>query len=144
MNDEQYDYWQGYIRWMAGLFGLKDWRIELSRQYTKSDDASASCEVWENQKGATIYLSDWFMKQYDAVEQREVVFHELFHCHDYRIRKLVEEYLSADEETEKAKFFLNLFRREYEQLCDGVAVAAALMYPLPENRPDPLPSTVNP
>lgn len=144
MNDEQHAYWEAYIRWMAGLFGLKDWRIQLSREQPKSDDAAASCMVWENQKGATISLSNWFLTNYDEAEQREVVAHELFHCHDYRMRKLIEEYVSAGDENEKAKFFLELFRREYEQLCDAVSVPFSYLLPIPENRPEVVPSTNKP
>lgn len=139
MNDEQHAYWESYIRHCADLFGLRDWRIELSREYTKNDDACATCRVWENQKGATIFLSDWFMKNYNAREQRETVLHELFHCHDYRMRTLVNGYNESQEQDGKAKWFTDLFRDEMERMCDAVTVPMALLFPFPENRPDPLP-----
>lgn len=138
MNDEQHAFWLAYIRHLADLLGLKDWRIELERQYTNDSEAVAACRVWPNQRGASISLTDWFLKQYTAAEQRETVAHELFHCHDYRLRCLVHEYADKDE-SDAGKLFLSLFEREYEQLCDGMAVAVAEFLPLPENRPNPLP-----
>ncbi len=144
MNDEQHAYWEAYTRTLADLFGLKDWRIQVARSEPNNREAAACCLVWENQKGATISVSNWFLTNYDEVEQRETIAHELFHCHDYRVRKIVEEYVSSGDENEKAKFFLELFRREYEQLCDGASVPLSQFLPLPANRPNPVPSTNKP
>jgi hypothetical protein len=111
--------WLPYIRRIADLMMLKDWRIEISEEHP-ADGAHASCEPVQGRKFATLRLSSGFVEGTQH-EQRQTVVHELIHCHFGHAWRLLE---VNDHMTTGAKMAL-------EYGIDGLADAIAPLLPLP-------------
>lgn len=69
-----------YIRRLADLMGLRDWRLTLSHEPPDDQDAAAQCNVTHGSKRAVIRVaSDW--PSWTQEDARHYMTHELLHCH---------------------------------------------------------------
>lgn len=72
--------WAPYIRRLADLLCLRDWRIEVYEDAPSDGGAIASCDPISGRKYAVIRLSESFLTD-GKTEQRHTLTHELLHCH---------------------------------------------------------------
>lgn len=119
-----------YVRTLADLLGLKDWRIVVMDAPPDDPDQLAAVSVVRGRKIARMYLCpDWATRS--AEERRLGVAHELVHCHIEPILVVVESARSAMPE-----WVFDMHYRDVdmasEQAVDGIATAIAPQLPLPE------------
>jgi len=132
LDDEALGYWQGYVRQLADMLGLKDWRIILLRE----EDASnciAACYPSDDNKQASIRFGATFLLETPA-RQRWVIVHELLHPHFHRAENLVRMASDKFEENSLMQVLPGLVKAEIELGVDGVSLAIAPLFPLPPER----------
>lgn len=129
MNDQQHAFWLAYIRQLADLLGLKDWRIELDRDPTTRAEAGASNFTYYGRRVADITLGPAF-KSYAVDLQREIITHELLHCHFARMHAGVCDYAESHGDGNES-YFAQSHLRDFEAVVDTVAVIVAPFLPLP-------------
>lgn len=129
MNDEQHAFWLGYIRQLADLLGLKDWRIELDRDPTNREGAGASNYTYYGRKKADITFGPSFLVQ-SPEDQRYILAHECLHCHFDHIHKGVIAYAESKGDGDES-YFAQAHLRDFENIVDTVAVIVAPFLPLP-------------
>lgn len=124
-----------YIRHLADLCGLKDWRLLLSDAPLVHDpdrngySTMATCAVNYGQKRAVIEISaDW--ASWDAADLRSTVVHELLHCHAEPMRWAVNNTKHAVG-TALYEVIYDAFTDAMELAVDGIATAWAATLPLP-------------
>lgn len=122
MTDPRRQRFAEYIRLLADMMGLRDWRIVVSDDGPTSSSASASNWLQYGARFCRISLSDYFLNLAPE-EQREDLVHELIHCHLEPMDGLAKEWL---EEREYSGFL-----RLEEYSIDGIATAWAKSLPLP-------------
>lgn len=129
-----------YIREIANLMGLRDWRLVLADEPPQTadaddmlrredDTAGAYVEVIYGRKLATVSIaSTW--PQWDPEELRVVVVHELVHCHVEPMRWAFNNVRSITPQT-MYQVMYEAFRDAMEPSVDGIATAWAETLPLP-------------
>jgi hypothetical protein len=132
MNDQQHAYWLAYIRQLADLLGLKDWRIELDRDPCTRESAGASNYTYYGRKKADIALGTSFLLQ-SPDDQRYILAHECLHCHFDRLHKGVIDYAESKGDSDDS-YFAQSHRRDFENIVDTMAVIVAPFLPLPEEQ----------
>lgn len=110
-----------YVREVADRMGLKDWLFHIHDEPTESSEAAAEIYPTFGRKVATIHFSDRFLD--DSPEaQREIVCHELIHCH----------FNAACQVADRLEEVLHeVFIMEIEYGVDGLASVIARGMPLP-------------
>jgi len=69
-----------YIRHLADLMHLRDWRLTLSHDPPDDQEAAAQCNVTHGSKRAVIRVAtDW--PSWTPADARHYMTHELLHCH---------------------------------------------------------------
>jgi hypothetical protein len=119
-NPTERQRWLPYVRRIADLMMLKDWRIEISEEPPAASDACASCDPVQGRKMATLRLSSGFLED-PPDDQRQTVVHELIHCHLGHSWRLLE---ANDHMSNGSKMAL-------EYAVDGLADAFAPFLPMP-------------
>jgi hypothetical protein len=112
--------WAPYVRQLADILHLRDWRIDVSEESPSSPDSLASCQPVQGRKYAVIRLSESFLTDHKA-EQRHTLTHELLHCHLGPMHRLLE---AAEAMPPTALLAL-------EYCVDGLADAIAPLLPEP-------------
>ena len=112
--------WQPYVRKLADLMRLRDWRVEIAEDAPSDANAIASCNPIEGRKFAVIRLSESFFTD-SRDDQRQTLAHELLHCHTGPLQRLLE----AEESCTPA------VRHAIEYCVDGLADAIAPLLPDP-------------
>jgi hypothetical protein len=134
MTDAEHAHWQAYTRMIADQLGLKDWDIRISQDRPSNEGTNGGCLVWYGQRRATIALDrDLIKGRTDElrIDQRNVVIHELLHCH----WELLEESVRLafkDDDSPRSELFKVYFNRSSELTLDSIATAIAPLLPLPE------------
>ena len=112
--------WAPYVRRLADLLCLRDWRIEVYEDSPSDGSAVASCQPVTGRKYAVIRLSESFLTDPKA-DQRHTLTHELLHCHLGPMTRLLE----ANEAMPPA------VQLALEYCVDGLADAIAPLLPEP-------------
>lgn len=116
--------WETYFRRIADVMHLKDWRIEVQNDPLEKEDAYAEVTRIFGKKHAIVSLSDSFFLATEA-DQRQVVAHELAHCHFTFADQIVR--ISVSDQ------IYDLYRHNREVGIDGYADAIAQFLPLPSD-----------
>lgn len=112
-----------YLRALADLLALKDWRFVIKDENPADRDAAASTCIWYGRKRATIRFSEEFLRESEE-NQRHTSAHELIHCHLDTLERL------ATREVESGDL-IRPIRLALELAVDGLADAIAPFLPLP-------------
>lgn len=111
-----------YLRRLADLLALKDWRAEIIGR-PAADHAIATVDLIYGRKLMQLRLSEDFLAA-SPEDQRHTVAHELIHCHLEAAWEI-----AADSLPEEAR---PGFVRMMEYGIDGLADAIAPLLPLPD------------
>jgi hypothetical protein len=129
-----------YVRFVANEMGLRDWEIVLAfypslppREGVNEEghNAAGSCSTTAGAKQATInFPNDW--SSYGRAFLREVVVHELVHCHFGHPWDVVTFAAQRSMGDAERRTFLSAFELAMEIAVDGTAVEWARKLPLME------------
>jgi hypothetical protein len=112
-----------YLRTLADLMGLRDWRAEIhAEEPPESPESRASVECLYGRKYCIVRLGDAFLDSAPA-DQRQTLVHELTHCHFDAAYSVAAEPLG--------EAVAGIYRRLFEYGIDALAVAWAPHLPLP-------------
>ena len=109
-----------YVRQLADMLRLRDWRVEVSEEGPGASDAIASCAPVQGRKYAVIRLAESFLTDPPA-DQRHTLTHELLHCHFGPFCRAIE---SVDAMSAPISLAM-------EYCVDGLADAIAPLLPMP-------------
>ncbi len=112
--------WIPYVRQLADVLRLRDWRVEVSEELPAGSDAIASCAPVQGRKYAVIRLAECFLTDPPA-DQRHTLTHELLHCHFGPFCRMIE---GDDGMTAGMRLVM-------EYCVDGLADAIAPLLPMP-------------
>ena len=129
INDVQHVAYSAYIRSLADVMGLRDWEIDLAREYAEDPDTGAQCQTTYGRKIATIVFGQGFLAC-DPETQRYYCVHELLHCHTCPVHTAV---ANACGRLGSDAFSIldGTHRDAIEFAVDGIGVAYAKFLPLP-------------
>jgi hypothetical protein len=129
-----------YVRWCADEMGLRDWALDIhvDTDFTEGGfkphnvddfDAMGSCEPTPGQSRALIRFHPDVRKS-SREELREIVVHELVHCHLFRAREFMRTGVleHVGQSTYNALAFG--YDQEWEHSVDGIARPWAEKIPL--------------
>lgn len=117
-----------YIRWVADHLELRDWEFDLEREPSE-DDCWATVTPTYGKKHAAITVAANF-RELAPYKQREIVVHELVHCHLAQVQSQVEDDLEEQLSKSTDAIFFAAFRRNVEYAVDGLSKALAEHFPL--------------
>lgn len=129
-----------YLRTAADKLGMRDWTINVEHAPSKPD-LGGSVEIYYGRAIADIKLATVF-RDYDEIDQRETLIHELLHIRRQKIRGLMDETLPELMGKPAYRTFYEAFRLLDEEATDADAHAIAGFFPrleLPKVEPDPAP-----
>jgi hypothetical protein len=121
MTDPRKDSFGPYVRSLADLMGLRDWKVTIGDGGAR-DDSAASVWLQGGVKNARIHLSEEFLG-YDADRQRQTLVHELVHAHFAASDGMLMDWL----DDARYKGYVRIF----EYAVDGIAEEWAKFLPLP-------------
>jgi hypothetical protein len=113
--------WLPYVRQLADVLCLKDWRIEVFDEAPADQTAVASCCPVDGRKYGVIRLSEGFLND-GPTEQRHTLTHELLHCHLGPMMRVIEAQHDG---------LAPAVRLAMEYCVDGLADAIAPLLPPP-------------
>ena len=129
MTDAQHKRLSRYFRKLADQLGLRDWEVELQREWNDRPHAGATVQCVYGRKYARIWVAEGFFG-YDPPTQRAFCTHELMHCHLDPMRVAL-----ANLKDHLAPAVYDLISESHrdalEYATDGIAVAVARLLPLP-------------
>jgi hypothetical protein len=82
--------WAPYVRQLADILHLRDWRIDINEDAPSGQDAIASCQPVTGRKYAVLRLSESFLSD-PKPDQRHTLTHELLHCHLGPMHRMLEQ-----------------------------------------------------
>jgi hypothetical protein len=112
--------WAPYVRHLADVLRLRDWRVDVLEELPGGSDAIASCAPVAGRKYAVIRLAESFLTD-PTEDQRHTLTHELLHCHFAPMMRLLE---ATDSFGVAEKLAMEYF-------VDGMADAIAPLLPMP-------------
>lgn len=128
MNDAQHSAYSAYLRALADALLLRDWEIELLRQWA-NDGAYADCQVYHKEQHMRVRVCEGIWGN-PREQIREWLTHEIFHAHIGRLDRLVEHFTEIVDNPGAA-----LFEKEYDDeteiLVQNLARIIAPFMPLP-------------
>ena len=117
---------QNYVNRCVPLFGLSQWKVEVSKHPTEEDNW-ADIEVSDNLWTATLRVSSDFWAL-DGEEKRRIIAHELLHVHYAGPERAVES-LSGVLGAESYALLSAIFEREIERSADALSTVVARLLP---------------
>jgi hypothetical protein len=131
MTEHEWTLLQHYVRHLGDIIGLRDWTLIVSRDALDNDDAFAMVRPVEGKKHATIFVCKDFRAQ-TPEEQREVITHELIHCHLATAIDVIRLDLCRSAVLGQPVYDIcwNAFKRQIEYAVDGMAEEWAKSLPL--------------
>lgn len=118
--------WDPYVRCLADLMSLRDWHVALSKE-PAVEDSDAQIDWTEGTRNARFRVSDEFLSTMGEERQREVIAHELVHCHFEEARAMAERAMGPRWDD---------FRLVFERGIDAMSVIIAPRLPLPSHVTD--------
>jgi hypothetical protein len=118
-----------YVRLIADRIGLRDWSLEVRPEPPNEVSALATCEPVFGRKLAVLRVCDRF-RSLTAAEQREIVVHELLHCHLAAAADAVRLDLPHVVPDHTFQVFWSSYERAVEYAVDGLTAAVAPHLPL--------------
>lgn len=123
-----------YIVELQRILRLQDWNIKVDWTEPCDDISLATNDPLEDQKGATIRVSEKFLPL-TSEEQTQTLVHEMIHCHLNVMTDLAEYAVKSLAKKEANEMFLIAFSQSLELTTDAIADAIAPMikqFVLPE------------
>lgn len=117
-----------YIRHVADLMELHDWRLHLQDEPSE-DDCNAQTRLIYGRKVAEIKVAEGF-RFIEPERIRQTVIHELVHCHFAAISNQVGNDLGEPLGKQAADLFYEAWLRNFEYGVDATAAALAPHMPL--------------
>lgn len=132
MNDAQHAAYSAYLRALADLMALKDWQIELQREYPDDKGAWAEIEVCEQHDTAWVRVA-WpeFFDVKSVEDRRAYLVHELVHCHLDRPQRQMQRLKDMFPENTATDFAQRQHRIDIEFATERLTRIIAPMMPLP-------------
>jgi hypothetical protein len=139
MNKAEWHALGEYLRAIADMMGLRDWHLDLSHEPSAEEPNEDGDITWgkvspvEGRKKATIRLGAGF-RGLPPYEQREIVVHELAHCHLRRLADVTRVDLPACKAISQVEYdcFWRQAKREVEHAVDAISSNWARRLPLPK------------
>ena len=133
MTDAEYKVLEAYIRDMADRMGLRDWVVDLSKEYP-GDDALASVNPTNCRKHAVVRISRYFWTECTSEEQRQTICHELTHLHLINAMDVIRKdlYMAHSISQDTYDVLYQSFKRQIEYGVDGIADEWSKVMPLIE------------
>ncbi|MCL5292552.1 MAG: hypothetical protein M1548_08515 [Actinobacteria bacterium] len=131
MNKSDFNRFCSYVRQIADLLHLKDWRIRIEVDEAEDFDGfMAVVHPIEGRKRARLILcKEWL--ELSPEDQRHSIVHELVHCHLAGAGDIVRLDLLKNMSQSSYDIFYGGFKRQIEYAVDGLADAVAPLLPLP-------------
>lgn len=117
VNDEQLAFWSDYVRYVADHIGLRDHRIDVSRD-SASPHCHAEVHTTTEQNFSVIRLNTPHFFGLDAERQRQIVLHELLHIHFTPFTDNLDIYLEGHD-SEASALIRRLMHRDAERTTDN-------------------------
>jgi len=130
VNQRQQKALQGYVDHLRPALGLSDWEVAVQREPTEEGHVAVICPIFGCRFAKLRVTKDFFTL--DRGYQRITVLHELLHCVLAQPQHHVEEVLPNHLDKDVASLFVESFFHSLEYAVDGLAVALAPRFPLPE------------
>lgn len=137
LTAQERTYWGKYLRRMADLLDLRDWTFVLMHDLIEDEPndedniVGAQVNFIDGRRRATVQLGEVFLKRATRKEQRQMMAHELLHCHFGAAWRHVENDLEVFLGKPTFTAFFNSFERNMEHGIDATAEALAKHLPLP-------------
>lgn len=128
MTNEQRAGLAAYIRRLADLMELRDWRFKLG-DHPAAEDCGAHIEVVAGRRFATVTVP-FAWPGFDPTEQRHYACHELLHAHLAPVEFAVQS-LQTNLGDHVFGVFAELHKTAIEHAIDAIADALAPYLPLP-------------
>ena len=112
--------WAPYVRQLADILRLRDWRVDVYEDAPSDPTASASCNPIDGRKFAVVRFAESFLND-NAADQRHTIAHELLHCMLGPLTRMIE---AREAMSPEMKLTL-------EYTVDGLADAIAPLLPMP-------------
>ena len=129
MTKRQQKKLQRYIDRLRPMLGLADWEVFVRPDPTEEGHLATIYPIWGCRAANLRFDSDFCEK--DPAYQRETCVHELLHCVHAQTQHQVEFVLPNHMEA-GAELFGAMYEQANEYAIDGLAVAIAPLFPLPE------------
>jgi hypothetical protein len=129
-SSENYSQAALYVRRLADMVGLCDWRFVVLEEAPADTDAVANVTPVAGRKYAEFRFRPDFFDD-GPEERRATVLHELIHCHLAAISEQVRSDLLTHLGQATYDVFVAAFLRQLEYAVDGMAEAWAELLPLP-------------
>ena len=134
INDIEHAVSEAYLRLLADQMGLRDWDIDLAREYADDPETGAECRTTYGRKCATIVFGQaWFDN--DPETQRYYCVHELLHCHTQPIHTALQN-LHGRIGADSYEIIKGVHQDAMEYAIDGIGVGYAKFLPLPPRPED--------
>jgi hypothetical protein len=133
ISQSEWDALCDYASDIASRLRLCDWRIQIDHaRLPDGGDNDATISVIDGKKLAKIKLSyEW--QSLDPQGKRYTIVHELIHCHEFSMSRMVEGDLKKTLGEHVHALFWESYKRQLELMVDGIADAIApLMPPFPQ------------
>jgi hypothetical protein len=131
MNDAQHTAYTAYLRQLADLMELRDWRFTFAIELLKEERYAAECGITYGRRHACIRVNPETLD--NAPEDiRQTFVHELVHCHTNPIRDQLD---NVEAQLGKAAYTTihNATTDVLELATEALANALAPFMPLPPN-----------
>jgi hypothetical protein len=130
-----FNFWCGYISKLGEMLGLNTQIIRLMDEPCPKGDEALILPHYDK-PFADLYLAeDW--EQHSPRDQRRTLIHEMLHCWQIPMRNLVacegRKYLPGV----AGRMFGDIYNREEERYCEGLAYAICELFPLPQKEVRP-------
>ena len=123
MDDAQHAAYSAYVRQLADLMELRDWRFDTEITVPRNPNWAASCGITYGRRHACITIApDTLTKPPESI--RQTIVHELVHCHTTPIRDQldnVEEHLGKSAYTTIHNATTDVLELATEALANAIA-----------------------
>lgn len=126
-NEENIALLVKYVRYAMDEMGLKDWQFNIS-EIEAPDGNIAQMEAWGDSMTMTLNLGELFWR-YGPRMQREVIVHELVHCHTDKMYRRAREVMRKTLGREAYEIAVDSLDQAHELAVDGIAAAWARRLP---------------
>lgn len=127
MTEQEWRSLEGYVAKIAGILGLRDWKIDVKRDAPPDANNEAATWIANDADEAHIHVNDRF-REWEADLQRAVITHELLHLHLDRLHDFGEQALRGAAAHAWPGLEEN-YRRLHERTTERLAQAISPLLP---------------